>query len=174
MKESIAGQDATVRAVVPANGIQVNSGNDGPLDASVRNDQAQIISTDALITSLSMDRESYTSGQALVVSMRIRNTGSTPLLGIVPSPLTTGGAASASYVSGPSATSICLAPDADTTIVWQYTAASTGDITFCGWAYDADSTEVSDSSCSEPAVIQNPPANLVLALDDQSSSGGNH
>jgi uncharacterized repeat protein (TIGR01451 family) len=163
-----ANDDRTFQAELPVGGIEVLSGNDGPLDSAVVNPNAQTISTDPLITTLSTDRSSYSTGQEIVLSMRLRNEGADSLLGVTAPPPLLSGTGSASVISGPLPPLIDLTPGSDTTLVWRYAALLAGDLEFCGFAHNGDSTEVSLQTCSPQVEIQDKPAEISLSLRDVS------
>ncbi|NIM20224.1 MAG: DUF11 domain-containing protein [Candidatus Latescibacteria bacterium] len=170
---NVATDESTFQARIPTNSIQVASGNDGPIDAAIVNPFEQTISTDPLLTSLHTDRSSYSMGQSIVLSMRVRNEGATPLSEISPSIISTTGSGVVNYQTGPSASSFDLPAGTDTTVIWTYVAASTGDISFCGNAFTGDSLEISEFSCSNDAQIQNRPHDIFIALNDLSPTSAN-
>jgi uncharacterized repeat protein (TIGR01451 family) len=158
--------DRTFQAVLPVGGVKVLSGNDGPLNAEITNPGVQTISTDPLITTMSTDRSSYSTGQEIVLSMRVRNEDTDSLLAVTADAPSISRPGAATYVSGPVPSSIDLAPGADTALVWRYTAATAGDLEFCGFAYDGDSTEVSLLTCTQTLEIQDKPTDIDATLAD--------
>jgi uncharacterized repeat protein (TIGR01451 family) len=161
-----ANDDRTFQAVLPVGGIEVLSGNDGPIDVAMENLNTQTISTDPLITTISTDRLSYSTTQEIVLSMRVRNEDTDSLLAIAAPAPTLWGTGAATYVDGPIPASVDLAAGEDTTMVWRYTAASAGDLQFCAHAHDADSSEVSIQSCTPVVVIQDKPVDIALTIAD--------
>ncbi|MDH3216980.1 MAG: Ig-like domain-containing protein [Candidatus Krumholzibacteria bacterium] len=155
---------ATFQGRIPTDGIQVASGNDGPIDQAIINPAVQEISTDPLITSLSADRMTYSVGQSITLSMRVRNESVDTLLVVTPSPITSSGSGVAVMTSGPNPGSFDLTPGEDSTFVWLYVAQTAGDIEFCGFAQTADSLIASQSSCTATLVMQNRAGTIPLAL----------
>ncbi|MDH3216605.1 MAG: Ig-like domain-containing protein [Candidatus Krumholzibacteria bacterium] len=157
---------ATLRASVPLNGIQVASGNDGPIDAFIANPTEQSVSTDPLITSLTTDLGSYSVGQAMSLVMSVRNEGVDTLLGITPSAISVLGSAAVSLSSGPTPISLDLLPGADSVFVWNYVTNAAGDIHFCGYAHSGDSLFVSQETCSQDAQVQNRASAIPTSLSN--------
>lgn len=167
------GDGVTVRARVPLEGIEMESGNDGPLDTAIANGTVQTVSTDPLVATLYTDRLSYSVGQTIVLSMAVRNEGLDALTGVHPSLPSLAGAGSAALVTSPNPASVDLAPGERTTFVWTYTAASAGDVDFCGRAWSADSLVFSEESCTGPASLQNRPTGVSVALENLAPSSVN-
>ncbi len=168
-----ASDGANFRSKIPICGIQVDSGNDGPLDTEVENPYEQTISTDPLLTSLYTDRSTYSIGQAILLSMKVRNTGTIPISNISPSAISLSGDGSAVYQSGPSIDSFSLSSQSDTTVLWTYVSTDAGDVSFCGFAYGNDSTEISEGGCADGVELQNKPVDISIALADLAPPGAN-
>jgi uncharacterized repeat protein (TIGR01451 family) len=163
-----ANDDRTFQAVLPVGGIEVLSGNDGPLDFAITNDEAQTISTDPLITTIATDRLSYSTGQEIELAMRVRNEGIVPLLAVTAPACTLSGAGSAVNIDGPIPAAVDLLPGADTTLVWRYTALTAGNLQFCGFAHTGDSSEVSLPTCSPTIEIEDRPVEIAMSIGDVS------
>jgi uncharacterized repeat protein (TIGR01451 family) len=163
-----ANDDRTFQAVLPIGGIEVLSANDGPLDIAVSNDAVQTISTDPLITTLVTDRASYSTGQEIVLSMRVRNENTASMLAVTAPAPTLFGAGSAVNVDGPIPSVVDLLPGADTTLVWRYTALTAGDLQFRGFAHTGDSSDVSLETYSPTLEIQDKPVEIAMSLGDVS------
>ncbi|UCG53206.1 MAG: hypothetical protein JSW58_06530, partial [Candidatus Latescibacterota bacterium] len=155
---------ATFQARLPINGIEVASGNDGPIDEAITNPTQQTISTDPLITTFALDRQAYSTGQTITLSMMTRNEGVDTLYGVQPSVVSVVGSGGVTLTAGPDPVSADLLPGTDTTFVWTYSADNAGDISFCGFAYTADSLDVSEQTCSEIVSIQNRAVNVPVVL----------
>jgi hypothetical protein len=167
-----ANDDRTVKLFVPLNGIEVAlSANDGPIDRELRNTGTQTISTDPLLTSLSFDRASYSAGQTAQVTMTARNVGPDTLRTVHPGVLTASGNGTVTPSSGPAPATSDIAPGTEVSYVWTFIASGAGDVSFCGQAFDADSSEVSVQICTEAADIQNSPAGITLNLADADGAG---
>jgi hypothetical protein len=126
-------ESVTVRLAVPVNGLQFESGNDGPVDAAVENADAQLVSAAPLLATLECPSAS-TVGQEVVVRMQVRNVGSERIESIVPSTVEITGPASLSLASGPLPASVALDPGAADTISWRFVAAAVGETRFVGSA----------------------------------------
>ena len=157
---------ATVRMAVPIDGVSMASANDGPIDAAAVNDHEQVISTDPLITALLLDRASYSVGQTINVTMTLRNEGPDSLLSIAPAVLSVSGAATVALDTGPFPLQLDLAPGQDSTFVWQYSAAGAGELSLCGNAATADTSAVSQTTCSAAANIENRALGVSLTLSN--------
>jgi len=169
-----ANDDRTMKLFVPVDGVEVAlSANDGPIDRELRNPGTQTISTDPLLTSLALDRSSYSAGQTLVVTMTARNVGPDTLLAVHPGMPSAAGTGGVAPTSGPAPATSDIAPGGEVSFVWTFTATSAGDVTFCGQAFDADSSEVSVQTCTEPATLQNLPLGITLSLADIAPPGAN-
>ena len=162
-----ASDDRTIQSVLPVGGVQVLSGNDGPIDRPLTNPNVQSISTDPLISTLALDRRTYSTGQEIVLTMRVRDEGVDSLLGVTaPLPIFSGDGVVA-YLGGPEPAAVDLGPGGDSTLVWRYRATAAGDILWCGLAHNGDSSEVSLESCTEAAVIESSPTTFTLSLHDE-------
>jgi len=168
-----AADNRTIQLSLPVGGITVASGNDGPIDAAAENPDIQVISTDPLISSVDFDRATYSIAQSVVVTMHVRNAGLTPLSGVHPSMLSFSGAGALAPVGEPTPTTLDLSAGASGEFVWTFDAASAGDIDVCGAAFNADSTEASESSCAGGAVLQKKPFEIAVSLEDIAPTGVN-
>ncbi len=167
-----AADGTTMIGRIPIGGIKVLSSNDGPIDKIIDNPDEQMISAAALLTSLWADRFSYSIGQGIQLSMRVRNTGETPLSGVTPSAIEISGSGAADYLSGPSLGVFDLPSKSDTTVVWQYSAVSAGELELCGYAHTADSSKVSRQTCAA-IDLQKKPQDITVSLSDLSPTSAN-
>ena len=163
----------TVLFRLPVDGIQVASGNDGPIDKPLTSPNQQTISTDPLVATLLTDRLSYSATQTIVLSMTTRNEGLDTLYAVHPSILTLSGPGSASVTSTPNPAVLDMAPGAVTTFVWEYSAGAAGELTFCARAYSGDSLVVSEETCTETVAVQNRPTGVSAALTNLAPSSAN-
>ncbi|MCP4545044.1 MAG: DUF11 domain-containing protein [bacterium] len=125
---------ATVRLMVPLNGITMESGNSGPVDDTIENAECQLLSSAPLLATLTCEPGSSTIGQAVSVSMIVRNIGDEPINSITPDALTAVGTGVLTPISGPSPANITLQPAACDTLLWEYEATTTGELTLGGGA----------------------------------------
>lgn len=137
--DSAAAESSTIRLAVPVAGIENGSGNDGPLDHMVANSGELLVSSAALLATVSTVPASDV-GQTVAVRMAVRNTGSEAVLGITPAPLEVSGDARLTLVTGPVPASFALAAGASDTVTWQLRADSTGDARFASSASGTGAT----------------------------------
>ncbi len=123
---------ATLQLSIPLDGIQVGSGNDGPLDVPVDNPQALLLSTRALLSYLTLSPSASVVGQSVTVTMTAGNVGGEPILLVAPSALTPAGTGSLVPVSGPSPPTAIIPPGGVQIFTWTYAAAAAGDVTLTG------------------------------------------
>ncbi|HTM01670.1 MAG TPA: DNRLRE domain-containing protein [Candidatus Omnitrophota bacterium] len=128
-----ARDSVTVRLAIPFGGIQMETGDDGPLDARVENEQAILISTSPLLATLETATAASTVGQPITVRMIVRNVGAETVTGILPGPLRTSGTAGTVLDAAPGSP-VDLAPAAVDTFLWTYHSTSAGDVRFQGGA----------------------------------------
>ncbi|HKQ18925.1 MAG TPA: hypothetical protein VJW75_04185, partial [Candidatus Eisenbacteria bacterium] len=119
---------ATVRLAIPVNGVAMQSGNDGPLDAAVVNPSRLVISNSPLNVTMKIETSSSTVGQQVRAVLIARNRGSLTLTGVTPTALAFTGSGSLNPVSGPTPPTLDLAPAAVDTFAWTFTASSPGDV----------------------------------------------
>jgi hypothetical protein len=128
---------AAVRLAVPQNGIQVASGNDGPVDQPVVNAAAITLSTRALLTALRIEPATATVGQNVTVRMTVRNVGAVGADAVTPSALSVlGGLA---YVGGPLPATADLPSSGTQDYLWTFSAGVAGDARVSGSASGVES-----------------------------------
>lgn len=125
---------ATVRLAIPLLGLVVQSGNDGPINATVANPEPLLLSNRGLLASLSVQPAAVTTGQPVTVRMTVRNTGSEALVSVSPSSLTVSGTAGLAYASGPVPASASLGVGGEQIFTWTYTSTAVGQGRFSGSA----------------------------------------
>ncbi|HEU4940574.1 MAG TPA: hypothetical protein VFT97_03060, partial [Candidatus Eisenbacteria bacterium] len=121
---------ATVDLAAPIGGIETLSANDGPRDGVVSNPQPLVISTSPLLATLETETRASTVGQTIRLRMIVRNAGSETVQAIIPSAPIISGSGAAPLQSGPTPTSMTLAPAQSDSFVWTYTASGPGDVQF--------------------------------------------
>lgn len=125
---------ATVQLALPQGGLEMASNNDGPIDDSIVNPEALILSDRALTAALSASPAAVVVGQNVTVSMTVRNISTEQVSAITPSALVLSGSAGMALVSGPAPSSTTLAPGEQADFVWSYDATAPGDVRFTGSA----------------------------------------
>lgn len=129
------GDSTTVRLAVPLGGLQVDSGDDGPIDVEVASENVILLSTAVLLASLEIDPAASTIDSTVAVTMTVRNVHpSLPVENVAPSALAAAGLGVLQLVNGPTPASRTLAPDESGTFSWTYRATSSGDVRLSGWA----------------------------------------
>lgn len=134
---TVAGTTAdssTVRLALPKDGVDVESGNDGPLDGEVANSEPHVLSTRPLLASLVFDPSSSTIGQQVDLKLTVRNVGTEAFDNVQPGALDPEGNAAYSVVSGPSPGPGRLLPGESATFTWRLASTSAGDLRFAGTA----------------------------------------
>ena len=154
---------STVRLAVPAmDGLVVQSGNDGPIDAGIENPEAILLSSRPLLATLSVTPAATTVGQNVTVTMRVRNAGSDSIAGVTPSALSVA-AGGVLLQSGPVPASASLAPGGFQDFTWSYGTTAADTARFTG---SASGTE---QGTGNPAA-SHPAASNLLRIYDQVAS----
>ncbi|MFN8177880.1 MAG: hypothetical protein U0167_08130 [bacterium] len=133
------GESTSVRLAVPIDGLQVASGNDGPIDVEAASANTILFSTAVLLASLRIDPAASTVDSTVAVTMTVRNVHPTATLdSVAPSGLVASGTGLLSLLSGPAPASRTLGPGESGTFAWVYRASSAGDVRLGGWAEGAE------------------------------------
>lgn len=125
---------ATVRLGLPVNGIEVESANDGPRDATVASPTSLLISTAPLLSSLQIVPARSTVGQLVTVTMHVTNVSGETVNGIAPHDVVVGGDGALTLVSGPTPASLDLDSGASGTLSWTGRADAAGAIHVQGYS----------------------------------------
>ncbi len=161
-----AGNGRTLRFVLPSNGVQVFSGNDGPLDGFIPSPSLVTVTTDALIASLETSAF-VTVGQEFDVMMRITNAADTFLTNVEPDSFSYFGDGALSFVSGPDPPAIAvLGGGEDSAFVWRFTSSGGGWLLFEGRAVESGGVEESLLGRSDTLVVQLVPDGFDAELND--------
>ena len=151
---------------VPVLGVEMASGDDGPLDTAIDALAVHRFSADDLLASVSVAPILASRGQTLDLTVLARNQGTTSFPRVVPRLLSIEPSGGAVLVSGPEPPALALAPRAEGSFSYRFTATATGPLRFT--VQVADSTVQSDPATSTPVVVVEPPsaleANLVSRL----------
>lgn len=140
LQTSASAQDSvTVRLAIPFGGVQMETGDDGPLDARIENAQPILISTSPLLATLETAAPASTVGQPITVRMIVRNVGAETVTGVQPGPIRITGSAAVLLDAAPGAP-VDLLPAAVDTLVWTYHSTSAGAVQFSGGAEGTGST----------------------------------
>jgi hypothetical protein len=126
---------STVRLAIPAGGVEMESGHDGPLDAPIANAEAHVLSTRPLLASLTLEPSSSTIGQQVDVRMQVRNVGTEALDGVTPVAPAAEGTADHQWLSGPTPGPTRLAPGESVTFTWTVMPTTAGALRFVANAH---------------------------------------
>jgi len=161
-----AADGRTIQLSLPLRGVEVYSGNDGPIDVTFPSPDLVTITTDPLFSSLDVPRR-VTVGQQFEVRMKVSNAADTSLLRVEPDSFNYSGDGGVTLLSGPEPARIeVLAGQSDSAFVWMFEASHSGAMVFCGKAHEIDGTESSLVCCSDSLMIDKVPENFELTMDD--------
>ncbi|MBU8920778.1 MAG: hypothetical protein KOO63_02855 [Bacteroidales bacterium] len=149
---------------VPANGIEVASGNDGPIDGSLGQPVRVVITTDPLVAGFE-SLLTVTSGQEFDLGLRVANVADSTIVAIRPSGFDWSGTGSIIVESGPTPGFIDLSGQEDSMFTWSMIAGTPGFIIFEGMVEGEYDTE-SMISRSDTLFIQGVPGGFNMTLDD--------
>ncbi|NNE44425.1 MAG: DUF11 domain-containing protein [Gemmatimonadetes bacterium] len=122
----------TVQLAIPVDGITVESGNDGPIDQAVENDETIVLSTAALLATLDISPNSSTLAGTVTATMTVRNVSDSTVTNITPSALTPDNAGVLGLLTGPSPASFSLTTGQSNTFTWTFSADSAGTVRLTG------------------------------------------
>ncbi len=119
-----------VRVAIPTGGVEMESGDDGPLDAALANPDPHVLSTRPLLASLELDPVASTIGQQVDVRLTVRNVGTEDFSGVAPGALVAEGSAGYQSLTGPTPASDDLAPGESGIFTWTLAPSTAGDLSF--------------------------------------------
>jgi hypothetical protein len=152
-----------MQLVVPVNGVEMASGDDGPIDASLVGG-THVFSSSALLAGIAAAADIASRGQTIDVAIQVRNQGSVNLQGILPIRLEVDPPGAATLVSGPVPATLALAAGATGSFACRFRLDQTGLVRFTSQAALADSSVQSEPTTSLPVRVVDPPTRLKLAL----------
>ncbi|MCK4236216.1 MAG: hypothetical protein KAX38_03790, partial [Candidatus Krumholzibacteria bacterium] len=158
----------TVHLSIPINGVQVLSGNDGPIDGSADSPAVIEVTTDPLFVRSFEFPLSVTREQIFDVHMLVYNAGDTTLISVVPDSFSYAGSGSLVLLSGPVPEFVDLAGGSESAFVWSFQAASPGKTVFRGRAVESGGSEVSQFEFSDTLLIEAPPDHFTVTFGDLS------
>ncbi len=167
---SNAPSGARIQALIPVNGCQFASANDGPYDAPIESDCIISISGSGIKIKMSPLKPSYTKGQLIAVSFTVTNLHADTVDAVSGELVNSLGTAVARMDSarvGP----VQLGPEDSTVFTIYFTATQPGDI---GWVIKASSEAQQDSASQVQTTITNiqmPPPNPVVRLTSSMPTG---
>ena len=147
---------------LPVLGVDMASADDGPLDNAIDALAVHRFSADDLLASVSVAPLLASRGQTLDLTVLGRNQGTTAFTRVVPRLLGIDPPGGAVLVSGPEPPELALAPSAEGSFTYRFSATATGALRFT--VQVADSTVQSDPATSTPVVVVEPPSGLEANL----------
>ncbi len=155
--------DATVQFVIPVNGCRYDSDNDGPIDTALANPGELTISNSGLRVAYTLDQQTYSVGQDIIVGLNVTNILAAPVDNIIADVLTIDNPSlvqSDSALAGP----ITLEAGESAQFKFYYTSLDTG---LTSWRLHAVAQLINDTSAAittESIQIQAVPANPMARL----------
>lgn len=128
------GDSVTLRLRVPVNGISTESANQGPRDVAIENPDDLLLSTAPLLATLGTSIAASTLGQALQVTLTVRNRGAEPVTGVAPVLAGFEGSGTLTVTGAPSPASADLDPGGEATFTWPARADAAGDVRVVAYA----------------------------------------
>ncbi len=162
-----ANDDRTVLLTLPVDGVQVASGNDGPVDTEIVSPAKVIITTDPLIVSFD-DLQTVTLGQQFDVDLHVSNVSDTILTQVHPDSFLWTGGGGLTLLTGPVPSAIDLGGQTDSTFSWTFQAAGEGSIVFQAKTVEQGGDAESRLELSDTLVIEGVPDNVNITFDDLS------
>jgi hypothetical protein len=148
-------------------GVEVASGNDGPVDREVVGTAVHRISASDLLVTVAATPLQPSVGAPVDVAVLVRNRGTTPLDPVVPRPLALVPPLAATLVSGPAPAQLALAPGASDTLHYRYRFDAAGTTTFVAVVSTADSATVAEPAASPVLDVRH--VATALALEPRSN-----
>ncbi len=157
----------TVEMYLPVGGIQVDSGNDGPLDNSVNSASVIEVTTDPLMVDFQVP-SSVTRGQEFEIHMQANNVSDTLISGVYPDSFDFSGSGSVTLRAGPDPPSGDIDSGGEGIFIWTLQADSLGKVAFGGMAAESDGEAESKKEYSDSVAIEDIPDGFFLTLGDLS------
>jgi hypothetical protein len=154
----------TLQLRVPPAGVEVASGNDGPIDVAVESPTIHRTSTGVLLVTTTVQPLQTSRGAGVEVRLAARNRGSVQLDGVLPLQLLTAPPIAFGVESGPLPANLSLAPGAVDTLRLRLHFDAAGTTQLTAIVGTADSSVVAPPATSSSIAIQEPPSGVVLAM----------
>lgn len=155
--------DATVQFVLPVDGCQYTSSNDGPIDESIVSPGSFTISNSGLKISHAVSRDTYSIGQTVRLDLIVTNVLAAPLSDIY-SEIVDVSAPSLIQLDSSDTGPAAMNAGESTTFRYYYTAVDTGSVV---WRMHAFAESISDTSSTietDTTRIQEAPDNIYTRL----------
>jgi hypothetical protein len=163
---SATARDGTgLAASIPVGGIEVVSGDDGPLDASIQSTATLLVTTEPLLVSFDIPAR-VTSGQQFEVVLNAVNAADTILTQVRPDSFSWSGGATLSLDSGPVPDHADIPGQGYEPFTYTLTAGDPGAAVFRARAVETGGDAVSWFELSDTLLVEDLPAGMAVALDD--------
>jgi hypothetical protein len=114
------------------------------------------------VTAVSAAPKGVFAGDAITVTVTVRNAGTAALTGVAPTIPVLGGEGQAEFVSGPDPSGVTLGPGESTGFTLTYRAMGPGSVRFLAGASGVAGSVNAVAIESNPVVIEGPPAGIVV------------
>jgi hypothetical protein len=155
--------NSSFRAVVPLEGCQFSSGNDGPIDATLVSEQMFVISSSGLRLTYQLPQSKYSVGQHINLKVHVTNTLPTSLDHIY-CDAAFGGAPGTVGIDSSYAGPAVLGSGETAEFDYYYTAAAQGDAYWLLKAFSTSQPESSATVETEVVEIQTVPTGVVVEM----------
>ena len=156
-----------LRTAVLVNGIEVFSGNDGPIDIEVVSDAELLVTTIPLLVAFDT-LPKVTRGQQFDILFGVSNASDTILTTVEPDSFSWSGDGSITQISGPVPSDVDLPGSGSSTFTWSFTADAVGTDVFRARAVARGGSAVSWFELSDTLVIEEIPDFVNVTMDDLS------
>jgi hypothetical protein len=155
----------TVIAGIPLNGIQVFTGNDGPIDAAVTSAGEILVTTVPLLAQFEPHGR-VTRGQQFDIVLGVSNIADSVLTSVEPDSFGWSGDGSMSLLSGPMPAAADIPGNSSVSFNWSFTSDSPGRAVFRARAVERGGSAVSWFDLSDTLIIEEVPDFVNVTLDD--------
>jgi len=156
---------ATVSMFVPVNGIAVESGNDGPLDAVLPGSNTITVTTDPLLVSFAVP-PGVTVGQSFYLDLNVVNATDTTILSVSPDSFAWAGEGGVGLLSGPEPAGVDIGSGQSASFRWTLEALSYGAVVFEAMAGNHPRNAASVLEYSDTLLVESAPSGVNVTLDD--------
>jgi hypothetical protein len=157
----------TLRACVPINGVDMSSGNDGPVDVEIVSGEEILVTTVPLLAGFE-PLGKVTRGQTFEVLLEVSNVSDTVLTAVEPDSFSWAGDGSITLVSGPVPVNLNLPGAGSSAFTWTFRADSPGTEIFRARAMETGGSAISWFELSDTLLIEEIPDFVNVTLDDLS------
>ncbi len=155
----------TLSIFVPVNGIRVESGNDGPVDAPSPSSNTVTVTADPLLLSYECPF-TVTAGQSFYLNLNVMNATDTTIRAVSPDSFAWTGDGEIGLLSGPEPPAMDMESGKSAVFRWSLEAVTTGKVVFGAIAANTPRTAVSSREYSDTLCVEKIPAGVSVTLDD--------